>query len=692
MWRDYRRKNPTASNINPRLRLFAALIFLLLGAIIYRLYFLQITQGDWYAALASGQHQVSSLLKPVRGQIMLHEKLNGQDKLYPLATNKDFSFLFAVPKDIKDPRALAEKLFDFFDKPKLEAEVGKQLEAELKANLQKEIDFINASDYSAEDKQARIKAAQNLAEAKKNDSGWLENREISAESLLRERREQIIDNYLKKLDKPGDPYEPLYNKLDDDTLLSLYAFLAGNEQAPLAASDLERSLDKVINKKTGEELKIEGLDFNLQSHRFYPENNLASNIVGFVSESDDNVAGRYGLEEFFNEELAGTSGYLKGERGVSNTIIVNDREYTKPKDGSNLILTMDRSAQFQACAYLDGMVAKFKAEGGSVIAVDAKTGAILVMCSVPNFNPNDYKDVGDIKVYNNPAIIYQYEPGSVFKVITMAAAVDQGKVSPGTTYKDEGQIMIKGWPKPISNSDFKTKGAHGIVDMNSVLETSLNTGAIFAMRTIGAKNFAEYVKNFGFGEKTGVELGSESAGNIDNLLKKNIREIDAATASFGQGIAVTPLQMLMSYQALANQGLLMKPYIVQEIRHGDGRIEEFKPHALRQVVSSQSANTILAMLVKVVESGHAKGAQIPGYYIGGKTGTAQVATSGGYSTDKFIHTFIGIVPIDNPQIVMLTKIDAPQGAAYAESTAVPLWHDVADFLLKYYQIPKTRKQ
>jgi cell division protein FtsI/penicillin-binding protein 2 len=227
-------------------------------------------------------------------------------------------------------------------------------------------------------------------------------------------------------------------------------------------------------------------------------------------------------------------------------------------------------------------------------------------------------------------------------------------------------------PAEIIYVDFKTKGAHGIVDMNSVLENSLNTGAIFAMRTIGAKNFAEYVKNFGFGEKTGVELGSESAGNIDNLLKKNIREIDAATASFGQGIAVTPLQMLMSYQALANQGLLMKPYIVQEIRHGDGRIEEFKPHALRQVVSSQSANTILAMLVKVVESGHAKGAQIPGYYIGGKTGTAQVATSGGYSTDKFIHTFIGIVPIDNPQIVMLTKIDAPQGAAYAESTAVPL--------------------
>ncbi|HQL34590.1 MAG TPA: penicillin-binding protein 2 [bacterium] len=691
MWRDYRQKSPTISSINPRLRLFAALIFLLLAAIVYRLYFLQVSQGDWYAALASGQHQISSLLQPVRGKIMLHEKLNGQDQLYPLATNKDFSFLYAVPKDIKNPQDLADKLFDFFDKPELEAKAKRELEAELKNNLQKEIDFINASEYSAEDKAARIKAAQDLALAKKDKADWQEMQEILLERLIKEKREEAIAAYLKKLDKPGDPYEPLREKLDDNTLLSLYAFLSSSTERPVAASDLERRLDKVVFKESGEELKIEGIAFNLQSYRFYPENNMASHIVGFVGMANDKVSGRYGLEEFFNDELAGRAGYLKGERGVSNTIIVNDREYTRPEDGSDLILTMDRSVQFQACSYLEEAVAKFKAEGGSVIAVNAKTGAILAMCSVPNFNPNNYKDVSDIKVYNNPAIIYQYEPGSVFKVITMAAAIDQGKVKPSTTYKDEGQIMIKGWPKPISNSDFSTKGAHGVVDMNAVLENSLNTGAIFAMRQIGAKTFADYVKNFGFGEKSGIELGSESAGNIDNLLKNNIREIDAATASFGQGIAVTPLQMLMSYQALANQGELMKPYIVQEIRHSNGQVDEFKPYPLRQVVSEQTANTILAMLVNVVESGHAKGAKIPGYYIGGKTGTAQVATSGGYSTDKFIHTFIGIVPIDNPQIVMLTKIDAPKGAAYAESTAVPLWHDIADFLLKYYQIPKTRK-
>lgn len=691
MWRNGRQQNTADKNINSRLRLFAALIFLLLGAIIYRLYFLQIIQGDWYSLLASDQHQVSSQLRSERGKIMLHEKLNGRDQLYPLATNKDFAFLYVVPKDIQDPQSLAEKFFEFFDKPELLSAIKADLNQQADQSLQKEIEVIKISEYSEEDKAARIKAAQNLTASRKNEEDWLKSDGVDLDKVIEEKKELLLKQYLKKLDKPGDPYEPIKEKMADEDLLALYAFLASKPDNAISADDLERKLEKVVFKKNGEELKIEGVSFNLQSHRFYPENNMAAGLVGFVSSIDEEIKGRYGLEEFFNDELSGKAGYLKGERGVSNTIIVNNREYTKPEAGSDLVLTMDRGAQFQACAALDEAIKKHRAEGGSVIAVNAKTGAILAMCSVPNFNPNNYQEVKDLKDYNNPALLYQYEPGSVFKVITMAAAINQGKVSPSTTYKDEGQIMINGWPKPISNSDFSTKGAHGIVDMNSVLENSLNTGAIFAMRQIGPKVFADYVKKFGFGEKTGVELGSESAGNVDNLFKNRVREIDAATASFGQGLAVTPLQMVMSYQALANQGVLMKPYIVQEIRHSNGRIDKFEPHQVQEVVSAQTSNTILAMLVNVVESGHAKGAQIPGYYIGGKTGTAQVATAGGYSQDKYIHTFIGIAPIDNPQIVMLTKIDAPYDAHFAESTAVPLWHDVADFLLRYYQIPKTRK-
>lgn len=691
MWRENRPKNKEKNNIISRLRLFAALIFLLLLALIYRLYYLQLNQGDWYESLATGQHQVSTMLQANRGKIMLHEKLNDQERLYPLATNKDFAFLYTVPKDIKDPQAMAEKLFDFFDRTTLAAEVNAELDEQQARALQYELDTIRESEVSDEDKVARIKAAQALAASKKMDPDALELREIMIERLIKERKEESIKNYLKKVDKPGDPYEPLKAKVDDASLSSFYAYLSSSDEKMINPADLERRLDKVVFKDSGEPVKIEGIGFNLQTHRYYPENNTAASIVGFVSSINDQEHGRYGLEEFFNDELSGINGSLKGERGLSNTIIVNDREYIKPQAGSDLILTIDRSAQFKACASLEETVKSHHAKSGSVIAVNAKTGAILAMCSVPSFNPNNYKDVDDIKVYNNPVILYQYEPGSVFKVITMAAAIDQGKVSPNTIYKDEGKIMINGWPKPISNADYSTFGPHGVVDMNAVLENSLNTGAIFAMLQIGPEVFANYVKDFGFGEGTGIELGSESPGNINNLLNNKIKEIDAATASFGQGIAVTPLQMLMSYQALANKGTLMKPYIVQEIRHQDGRIDESKPQALRQVVSAQTANTILAMLVNVVENGHAKSAQIPGYYVGGKTGTAQVANVGGYSNEDYIHTFIGVVPIDDPQIVMLTKIDSPRDDRFAESTAVPLWHDIADFLLKYYQIPKTRK-
>ena len=691
MWRENRPKNKKSNHMLSRLRLFAALIFLLLLALVYRLYYLQLVQGDWYGALATGQHQISTMLKAHRGKIMLHDKLNGQERLYPLAINKDFAFLYTVPKDITNPQLMAEKLFDFFDRDTLAEEINTELDQKAANALQHEINTISASEISNEDKAARIKAAQALAASKKNDPDALELRKITVDRLIKERKEKSINNYLKKVDKPGDPYEPLKAKVDDAELTSFYAYLASTDEKMINPADLERHLDKVIFKDSGEPVEIKGIGFNLQTHRYYPENNMAANIVGFVSNIDSKESGRYGLEEFFNDELSGVDGSLKGERGLSNTIIVNNREYIKPQAGSDLTLTIDRSAQFKACTALEQAVKSHHAKGGSVIAVNAKTGAILAMCSYPSFDPNDYRDVDDIKVYNNPAILYQYEPGSVFKVITMAAAIDQGKVSPNTTYDDKGQIMIHGWPKPISNADYSTFGPHGIVDMNTVLEKSLNTGAIFAMLQIGPEVFAKYVKNFGFGERTGIELGSESPGNIDNLLSKNIKAIDAATASFGQGIAVTPLQMLMSYQALANHGTLMKPYIVQEIRHQDGRIDESKPQALRKVVSTKTANTMLAMLVNVVESGHAKGAQIPGYYVGGKTGTAQVADVGGYSNEDYIHTFIGVAPIDDPQIVMLTKINSPRDDRFAVSTAVPLWRDITDFLLKYYQIPKTRK-
>lgn len=690
MWKDYKPKKIKPGQSNPRLRLFATLIFLFLIALICRLYYLQIVQGDWYKARALRQHNVSSLLNPARGKIMLHEKLNGEDHLFPLATNKDFAFLYAIPKDIENPRAVADILFAVFDEETIREEIKEQVKKEKELTLLTQLAEVDKSEISAEEKIIKKNSLESLAKLKADSAEWKEIEASTIDRLIEKRKEEVLINYLKRVDKPGDPYEPLKYKLTDEKLLEVYAKLISDENRSLSADDLERKLEKIYLKGTDEEINFKGIAFSLESYRYYPENELTGNIVGFVSNSDAVMSGHYGLEEFFNSELTGSTGYLKGERGAGNTVIVNDREYVKAESGSDIVLTMDRGVQFHVCAALEGAMNKYQAEGGSVIAVNAKTGAILAMCSLPSFNPNNYNEVTDISVFNNPAILYQYEPGSVFKVITMAAAIDGSELSPATTFKDEGQIMIKGWPKAISNSDFSTKGGHGLVDMNYVLENSLNTGAIFAMTKIGPNIFAEYVKKFGFGEKTGIELGAESPGDISNLLRNRVREIDAATASFGQGVAVTSLQMLMSIQAIANQGNLMKPYIVQEIRHHNGQIELMKPQTVNQAVTSQTANTVLAMMVNVVERGHAKGAQIPGYYIGGKTGTAQVAIAGGYSADKYIHTFVGVAPAYDPQIVMLTRLDAPKGVRFAEGSVVPLWHDIAEFMLKYYQIPKTR--
>ncbi len=486
---------------------------------------------------------------------------------------------------------------------------------------------------------------------------------LALENYHRERfKAEKIAAYLQALMKSGDPYE-------------------------------------VIAKKAGEsaaarvrELDLPGVGINYGSHRYYPERLVGTQLIGFVGFSGDRKIGRYGLEGFFEEELSGKKGYLKGERDANGRmIILADMQEEKLQDGCDLVLTLRRNIQYESCKKLKESVEKHGATGGSVIVIEPATGQIIAMCSYPDYDPNDYEDVQDIKLFNNPAIFGQYEPGSVFKPITMAAALDQGKVAPHTTYIDKGSIMIKGWPKPIKNSDFETHGGHGRVTMAGVLENSLNTGAIFAMESIGPFKFAEYLKSFGFGEKTGIELETESKGDLRNLLTKNVREINAATASFGQGITVTPLQMAVSYAVIANGGMLMKPYIVKSIACSGRPAQDTSPTQVRRVISQKTASLLSAMMVGVVENGHAKRAQIKGYWVAGKTGTAQVPSpQGGYS-EETIHTFIGFAPVSDPQFVMLTKIDAPKDAKFAESTAVPLFGELAPFVLQQLKVPQERR-
>ena len=330
-------------------------------------------------------------------------------------------------------------------------------------------------------------------------------------------------------------------------------------------------------------------------------------------------------------------------------------------------------------------MAKYGADGGSVIIMEPKTGAILAMCSNPDYDGNEYQKVKDIKVFTNPAVFSQYEPGSIFKVLTMAMALDQEKITPQTTYDDTGQVKIA--DRTMENSDHKANGAQ---TMTQVLEKSLNTGAIFVMRKIGPDLFADYVKEFGFGEKTGLELTGESKGDIKNLMTKPVHELYAATASFGQGLSVTPIQMVSVFSAIANNGILMKPYLVKEIIKPDGAKIETSPKVIRRVISEKAATILGGMMVNVVENGHGKKAAVKGYYVGGKTGTAQVAKKGGYEDNINIGSFGGFAPIDDPKFVMLVRIDRPRNVEWAESSAAPLFGQLAEYMLNYWQIPKER--
>jgi len=430
-------------------------------------------------------------------------------------------------------------------------------------------------------------------------------------------------------------------------------------------------------------LDLEGIDFETISKRYWPEKNLFSHVVGFVSLSDNKPSGQYGIEEFFNQELEGIPGQMKGEKAPGGYLISSSyQEIKKAEKGEDIVLTLDRSIQFFACQLIQQAVKDYGAERGSIIVEDPESGKILALCNQPDFDPNQYSKFKNLEVFKNSVIDYSFEPGSIFKVITMAAALDAGKVTPDTSYVDTGSLTIDG--HIIKNAADRVFGK---ATMTNVLERSINTGAVFAAKATGKESFRNYVKKFGFGRLTEIELSGEANGNIDNLEQK--AEIYLATASFGQGISVTPIQMINAVAAIANQGKLMKPYIVDKIIKNGETIQR-EPVFVRQVISSSTAATLTSMMVSVLENGWRIGAGVPGYFTAGKTGTAQVAGPSGNYSEKTIHSFIGFAPATNPKFIALIKIDNPATGHFADTTAAPTFGKLSEFILKYYNIPPDR--
>lgn len=428
-------------------------------------------------------------------------------------------------------------------------------------------------------------------------------------------------------------------------------------------------------------LKISGVVVMPEAGRVYPENTLASQILGFVNKSGD---GQYGIEGFYNEELKGYGGELSAEKDTKGRLF-NVGEKIDPKDGSDFILTIDHTIQYQAEQVLQDSIKKYQADSGSIVIMDAKTGAIYAMAGNPTYDPNKYNEVAKESqdVFNNPVIANAWEPGSVFKPLIMAAAINEGKVTPDTEQVFGSSVKVDSYEIHTS-----TNQAYGKETMTKVLENSDNVGMVWVAQQLGKDVEYKYVKDFGFGRKTGVELSTESEGKVDDV--KTWSNTQAATISFGQGLAVTPVQLVTAIASIANGGHLMKPYIVSEVRDTNGHVDQRQPQEVKTVLSKDSANKVKDMMVSVVVNGHGKKAAVSGYKIAGKTGTAQVPKpGGGYYTDRHIGSFVGFAPADDPKFAMLVRLDQPKNVDWAESSAAPTFGEMAKWLLEYFRISPT---
>lgn len=452
----------------------------------------------------------------------------------------------------------------------------------------------------------------------------------------------------------------------------------------MSKSEIYVPLKRRLTKEESEAIKNlnkKGIHLKKEEWRFYPENSLASQILGYVNDEGD---GQYGIEEFLNNDLRGTPGIYKAESDSMGRKIAFGRDISKPaEDGKSIVLTINRDIQFEAERILNEGVKKFGAEGGSLMVMNPKTGKVLAMSNNPSFNPNDYKNEKNYSAFKNKAVLDIYEPGSIMKVITMAAGLDSGKVEPDTKYIDTGSVVLNG--HKIMNA---TKKTYGERDMNFVLQESLNTGIVNVLQKIGKSSFFDYLKKFGFGERTGIQVNGEGEGKV---LWDVDKEHTVATMSFGQSISTTPIQMLSSFSSIANGGVMMRPQLIEKIIDKNGKEEEIQSEEVRRVLTEPVSTKLSTMLVNVVEKGHGYQAKIKGYKIAGKTGTAQVPLKNGkgYDPKRNIGSFVGFAPAFSPEFVVMAKVDSPKGVQWAESTAAPLVGEMLDFLLKYYQIPPT---
>ncbi len=516
-------------------------------------------------------------------------------------------------------------------------------------------------------------------------SGWVS--EVPTRGYIYDSSGNVV------LAAPGSDYElgldiPLtFERLDDgstewveiDKILYGVLEVLGVPYATLKERIVEGQpyahLSNRITPQEAEEIKalgFPGLAYQPIPTRLYPQKNLLCHALGYV---DSDGTGGMGLEGNYQRELTGNA--------VAEAVVNLPNEplsFASATPSYDLVLTIDRNVQATVERHLQQAIATYGAESGTIIAMNPKTGAILAMASTPCFDPKEYGSVDDVSILANPATSRLYEPGSVMKLITVAAAIDSGAVGAESIYADSGLRITGGIP--IRNAD---SAAYGPINMAQTLEYSVNTATAWAAETMGADTFYAYMDRFGFGRATEVDLAHEVRGIVARPGMDNWSPASLATNAFGQGFATTPLQMLTSIAAIANEGKMMRPYLVQEMRSEDQVIVTQPQHQL--TISAETARLINSWAIK---SGHY--AELEGYTIAGKTGTAQIAINQGdgvgfYHPDDVIASFVGWLPADDPQLAMIVKLDKITTVEWGSESAAPAFAELAKDLVILLDIP-----
>ena len=750
----------------------AVILFLI---ILGRLFQLQILEHKKYSETANNQHFGAIDLPARRGEILVRDTHSGE--FSKLATNTTLNLLYVDPLVAEDKTGIAKQLApllfsaDDYEVCTLEPDnctynviEDEPIDSFITTDPVWDLGISESSevDIPTEEDEDNFKSYYEVVEeVEDNIFRKISKLEVDFVILSRDAEPDLMANIINErllgifVDTErfmiyGDPTLIPENLLDE-TSKTLASYL---DDSP---STLEKKLSRrkvryvFLKNKLNPDIsrKIKELDLTgvvlLQEHwRYYPENNLAPHLIGFLNR--DNI-GQYGIEGFFNVELEGKKGTIYAESDpFGRQITVGESKIVNAINGDTVVLTIDRIVQKKVEEILSESVDYFKADSGQVIIMNPYTGAIIAMANYPSFDSNSYTEAYTLRkvehdeevyktipafkknekgkyvtasstdienfflegaerleipdeekvdelfvyenkfgpgVFKNKIISDYYEPGSVFKPIVMSIAIDAKEVEPQTKFDDDGPLQIDEFE--IKNSDNEY---HGESTMTEVLEKSLNTGMSFVAQKLGKRLMYKYLKDFGFGEYTNIKLEGETKGAVDYY--KHWSKAQLLTTSFGQGIVVTPLQMITAWATLANGGKLIQPYIIESIIN-DNEVKETETNVIHRVISEEASSIITSMLISTVRRGHGRPADIPGYLIAGKTGTSQIAgSSGKYEVGEgsVITSFAGYFPALQPQFVILVKFDRPRIGenTWGSTTAAPTFKKITEYLIDYYNI------